>query len=227
MKHNLKNGDILLGRMLDLNVLSKITSTVSSFPRTINSYTAHQENICSYTNWRAIAKKNAVFWDVAPCRSCVNRRFGGTYRLHLQGRKIRERGTSVSRWLQLIYVPLKRRFTQDLHAPTSQKSAFFIVTAVKISNLTIIAMSTNAHHLTLSWGLTVQLNHFFCSYIFVLKVPFNIILQFYQIILIEPYHSRVHIPVTWCNVLKSLAITFSIKTETLWKHMSLEHPLLQ
>jgi hypothetical protein len=26
--------------------------------------------------------------------------FGGTYRLHLQGRKIRERGTSVSRWLQ-------------------------------------------------------------------------------------------------------------------------------
>jgi hypothetical protein len=36
--------------------------------------------------------KNAVFWDVAPCRSYVNRRFGRTYRLHLQGRKIRERG---------------------------------------------------------------------------------------------------------------------------------------
>jgi hypothetical protein len=29
--------------------------------------------------------KNAVFWDVAPCRHYVNRRFGGTYRLHLQG----------------------------------------------------------------------------------------------------------------------------------------------
>jgi hypothetical protein len=29
--------------------------------------------------------KNAVFWDVAPCRCCVNRHFGGTYRLHLQG----------------------------------------------------------------------------------------------------------------------------------------------
>jgi hypothetical protein len=37
---------------------------------------------------------------VALCRSYVNRRFGGTYRLHLQGRKIRERWTSVSRWLQ-------------------------------------------------------------------------------------------------------------------------------
>jgi hypothetical protein len=40
--------------------------------------------------------KNAVFWDVALCRSCVNRRFGGTYR-HLQGRKVRELGTSVRR----------------------------------------------------------------------------------------------------------------------------------
>jgi hypothetical protein len=44
--------------------------------------------------------KNVVFWDVAPCRYCVNRCFGGTYRLHLQSIKIRERGTSVSRWLQ-------------------------------------------------------------------------------------------------------------------------------
>jgi hypothetical protein len=46
--------------------------------------------------------KNAVFSDVAPCRTCVNRRYGGTYRLHLQGRKIRERGTSVSRWRRHI-----------------------------------------------------------------------------------------------------------------------------
>jgi hypothetical protein len=37
-----------------------------------------------------VTMKNAIFWDVAPCRSCMNRRFGGTYRLHLQGRKIRE-----------------------------------------------------------------------------------------------------------------------------------------
>jgi hypothetical protein len=29
--------------------------------------------------------KNAVLWDVVLCRSCVNRRFGGTYPLHLQG----------------------------------------------------------------------------------------------------------------------------------------------
>jgi hypothetical protein len=40
--------------------------------------------------------KNAVFWNVGPCRSAVNRRFGGTCSRHLQGRKLRERGTSVS-----------------------------------------------------------------------------------------------------------------------------------
>jgi hypothetical protein len=67
-----------------------------------------------------VTMKNAYFRDVAPCRSCVNRRFGGTHRLHLQGRKISERGTSVSRWLQIAA-------TQDLHGPTSQKTAFFKV----------------------------------------------------------------------------------------------------
>jgi hypothetical protein len=46
--------------------------------------------------------KNAVFWDMAPCSSCVNWRFGGTYRLHLQGRKISEQGASVSRWFQPV-----------------------------------------------------------------------------------------------------------------------------
>jgi hypothetical protein len=35
----------------------------------------------------AVAMKNAVFWDVSPCTSSVNRRLGGTYRLHLQGGK--------------------------------------------------------------------------------------------------------------------------------------------
>jgi hypothetical protein len=30
---------------------------------------------------------NAVFWDVMPCASCKNRRFGGTYRTHHQSGK--------------------------------------------------------------------------------------------------------------------------------------------
>jgi hypothetical protein len=71
----------------------------------------------------AVTIKTAVFWDVAPCRSCVNRRFGGTYDIHLQGRRIRGRGTSLSR--RRRYVPPKRRFTQDLHGAASHKTAFF------------------------------------------------------------------------------------------------------
>jgi hypothetical protein len=48
----------------------------------------------------AVTMKNVVSSDVGPFRSCMNRRLGGTYRLHLQGRKINERGTNVSMWLQ-------------------------------------------------------------------------------------------------------------------------------
>jgi hypothetical protein len=38
-----------------------------------------------------VAMNNVVFWDVALCRTWVDRRFRGTYRLHLQGGMIRER----------------------------------------------------------------------------------------------------------------------------------------
>jgi hypothetical protein len=68
--------------------------------------------------------KNAVFWGVALCRSCVNRRFGGTYRLHLQGRKIREQGTSLSRWLQTELNP----HNKELHNLYSSPS---IITMIK------------------------------------------------------------------------------------------------
>jgi hypothetical protein len=40
-----------------------------------------------YGTRRFITVKKAVFWDMAPCRCCVNRRFGRTYRLHPQGRR--------------------------------------------------------------------------------------------------------------------------------------------
>jgi hypothetical protein len=29
--------------------------------------------------------RNVVFWDVTTCGSCINERFGGTYRLYYQG----------------------------------------------------------------------------------------------------------------------------------------------
>jgi hypothetical protein len=56
--------------------------------------------------------KNTVFWDVAQCRYFVNRRFGGTYRLHLQG----------------IRNPRAMNHREQVQV--------LIVTAMKISNLT-------------------------------------------------------------------------------------------
>jgi hypothetical protein len=65
--------------------------------------------------WKVLKQgdwKNVVFWDVALFRSCVNRRFGGKYRLHLQGRKIYVRWTSVGRWLQTAR-PSKHLFKSE------------------------------------------------------------------------------------------------------------------
>jgi hypothetical protein len=37
--------------------------------------------------FRALTMKNTIFWDVTPCGSCRNRRFGGMYRHNHQGDK--------------------------------------------------------------------------------------------------------------------------------------------
>jgi hypothetical protein len=46
--------------------------------------------------------KSAIFWDILPSSSYMNRRFGGTYHLHLQGRISAEQETSESRWLGIM-----------------------------------------------------------------------------------------------------------------------------
>jgi hypothetical protein len=47
----------------------------------------------------AVTMKNGVFWDVTPCDSCKNRR----------------------------QVPPKRRFLQEPHGVTTQKTSFFMI----------------------------------------------------------------------------------------------------
>jgi hypothetical protein len=37
----------------------------------------------------------AQFWDVVPCSLYMNRRFGGTYHLHIEGRKSAKQGSNV------------------------------------------------------------------------------------------------------------------------------------
>jgi hypothetical protein len=43
-----------------------------------------------------VTMKNGVFWDVTPCGSCKNRRFGGTYGLLQQGDKNRWTRNNIS-----------------------------------------------------------------------------------------------------------------------------------
>jgi hypothetical protein len=43
--------------------------------------------LLSTNKTNSMAIKNGIFWDIMPCGSCKNRRFGGTYRLLHQGDK--------------------------------------------------------------------------------------------------------------------------------------------
>jgi hypothetical protein len=52
----------------------------------------------------SVTMKNAFFLDVVPCRSYVSRRFGGTYRLHLQSRKIHEREKKKGKWAPSLFL---------------------------------------------------------------------------------------------------------------------------
>jgi hypothetical protein len=47
---------------------------------------------------------NTVFWVVTLCGSCMNRRFGGTYRLHHQGEKNQQARNNVhTKFYQISY----------------------------------------------------------------------------------------------------------------------------
>jgi hypothetical protein len=68
--------------------------------------------------------RTAGFWDVTPCGTCKKRRFVGMYRLHRH-----------PHWWWRLCVPLKLRFLHEPHTVTTHKTAFFIATAAKTSNL--------------------------------------------------------------------------------------------
>jgi hypothetical protein len=43
--------------------------------------------------------KSSIFWDITPCSPLrFNRRFGGTYRLHLQGGRISLARNQLESW---------------------------------------------------------------------------------------------------------------------------------
>jgi hypothetical protein len=84
--------------------------------------------------------KSIIFWDTTPCSPLsANRRFGGTHRLHLQGRRNKFSKKPASKkvasfllnlfllpWRWRLYVPPKRLLTPDrLYGVISQKMVLF------------------------------------------------------------------------------------------------------
>jgi hypothetical protein len=80
-----------------------------------------------------VIMKSTIFWVITPCSPLkVNPRFGGTYRLHLQGRVchlllrwfLAQLNFRPWRWRQ--YIPPKRRLTLNgLHGVISQEMVLF------------------------------------------------------------------------------------------------------
>jgi hypothetical protein len=78
--------------------------------------------------------KNVVFRDVAPSGSCKNRRFGGNYRLRLQGRKILVRIKAFLRSRFFFYTDDGAdELLWNFGFYKIQETAFFMVTAVRTS----------------------------------------------------------------------------------------------
>jgi hypothetical protein len=121
--------------------------------------------------------KNAVFWDVAPCRYCVNRRFRGTHRLHLQGirnpraRNQRESAATCSRWFLargfLIpwrwrrYVFPKRRLTISTQRHIPEDGNFHSHRHENLKSYIFILLVLYHPHLGFHNGLFIS-----CSYTF-------------------------------------------------------------
>jgi hypothetical protein len=95
----------------------------------------------------AVTMKNAVFWDVAPCRSFVNRRFGGTW---LQppahaGSSLTDFSTLKMEAIYSSETSVHTWSIQDLHGATSQTTAFFIYLFVWYFQLPLSAVSTTRY----------------------------------------------------------------------------------
>jgi hypothetical protein len=70
-----------------IKLLALIQYSPSVIARDQNSKDEGKFSFVRFEVFKAVTMKNAVFWDVTPCGSCKNRRFGGSQRLHQQDDK--------------------------------------------------------------------------------------------------------------------------------------------
>jgi hypothetical protein len=82
--------------------------------------------------------KNGVFWDIKPCGSCKNRRFGGTWRL-VAACVVPSSQILVTLMKEAPGSP-KHRFLQELHGVISQKTPFFTARVFPSSPILVTLM---------------------------------------------------------------------------------------
>jgi hypothetical protein len=98
---------------------SMVTAFVTFRKLTLYRLTVHE--YVRFDVFTAVAMKNADFWNMTPCNSCKNQRFGGTFRLHHHRDRNRRARNNVSSNYQLKNAV---KFWQEPHGVTSQKTAF-------------------------------------------------------------------------------------------------------
>jgi hypothetical protein len=77
----------------------KMNGTRSMHTKFLSEYLKEEDHM----NTIYLFVKNTIFWDITPCSPLkVNRSFGRTYLLHLQGQKIIQQETSITAGLTLI-----------------------------------------------------------------------------------------------------------------------------
>jgi hypothetical protein len=104
---------------------------------TVSASPASQVVVIWMIRWRYLTDWVNSYWHTLPLSLFLYSWLfltGGSVCSHLLTLVHRSRVFLPLRWRR--YVPPKRRLTQDLHSATSQKTIFFIVTAVKASNHT-------------------------------------------------------------------------------------------
>jgi hypothetical protein len=74
----------------------------------------------------AVVMKSTIFWDITPCSPLsVNWRFGGTYRLHLQGRRnkySKKRAKKILLTTCLLFKPLHVSANEGHHQKATNTS---------------------------------------------------------------------------------------------------------
>jgi hypothetical protein len=103
------------------------------------------EELVRFEVFTAVTMKNGVFWVVTPCGSCKNRRtlvFLRSVRRLLVAACVVPSSPFFVTLMKERQVPPKRRFLQEPHGVTTQKTPFFneaVVTRVAINRMQLLA----------------------------------------------------------------------------------------